>query len=267
MSKLVDAIGQFATVPNTFIEGAKGMSHTAFRLFVTLRYYTNGKTGDSFPSYDTLQELTGMNRRTIAKAVRELEAGGWIERKRRFSQSTIYTIKAISGNIATNGASAISGTSATDISGKTATAISGTSAPLTRLNNQTEKNQTEDAPAPAAPPSNQKPRAQAPIPSSKHPAIAEYIAAFGFIPNDAQRAEIVETATNIVLWRRVLKEFKLNHDVKDFKRVGWMLENYRKGLSRNGNGHAPTLAPGAERVEYAESVDANGNTVYTAVKV
>lgn len=115
-SKLYDKIGQFVTIPFAFIESAKDLSSSAFRMFVMLRYYTNGKTGDAFPSYAELEKSTGMNRHTIAKAIRELMTAGWLERKRRFNDSTIYTIVMPS------------------LSAKSSTTVSAENSTLTRLN-------------------------------------------------------------------------------------------------------------------------------------
>jgi DNA-binding transcriptional regulator YhcF (GntR family) len=55
-------------------------------------YYRNGKTGNAFPSYDTLSELTGLSRNMISKCLRELESAGWISLRRRFNATTIYTL-------------------------------------------------------------------------------------------------------------------------------------------------------------------------------
>jgi DNA-binding transcriptional regulator YhcF (GntR family) len=95
-SVLVSKLGSFTAVPNAFIE-CQNISHEAFRIFVVLLSYTNSTTKDSiaFPSYETIKTRTCVKSySTIAKALRELESAGWIERKKRFGQSTIYTITA-----------------------------------------------------------------------------------------------------------------------------------------------------------------------------
>lgn len=93
MSKLSDEWGQFAGVPFEFIEASRDLSDYARWLFVLLRYYTNRNSGDCFPSYDEIQQITGWHRNRIAPALRELMAAGWLERKRRFGQSSIYILK------------------------------------------------------------------------------------------------------------------------------------------------------------------------------
>lgn len=91
-SKLGDRIGQFVAVPVAFINDAT-VSARAFRLFVVLRSYTSTNNADDmvFPGYETLRAKCGFsNFRYIAEAIRELEASGWIERKRQFGRSTRY---------------------------------------------------------------------------------------------------------------------------------------------------------------------------------
>lgn len=163
-SKLSDQIGQFVTIPFSFIEQSSQLSHIAFRLFILLRYYTNGKTGDSFPTYDLIQENTGMKRRTIAKAIRELEAAGWIERKRRFGSSTIYTIKI---------PAPISAQMDTTISAQKDTIISTPIGTISRLNEQERSNKIEfsaDAPQPDEPPLNHRPVKESESEKPKPPA-------------------------------------------------------------------------------------------------
>lgn len=92
-SKLFDKIGQFTTIPNSVIELWPSIGVDGMALLVYLRYRTNSQTGDAFPSYDKITADTGLTRRRIAKAIRLLESVGLVERKRRFSASTIYTLK------------------------------------------------------------------------------------------------------------------------------------------------------------------------------
>jgi hypothetical protein len=89
---LFDRIGPFVAIPHSFVKGARGLSFHARWLFVALRYYTNGKSGLAFPSYDKIRQLTGMRRAMIAKSIGELEHAGWLRRQRRFNTSTLYEI-------------------------------------------------------------------------------------------------------------------------------------------------------------------------------
>lgn len=93
-SVLHDKNGNFTMVSNQFVM-VSTTSHEAFRIYVVLRMHVNGsaETGVAFPSYDRIKELTGIKSySTIAKALRELESGGWVERKKRYGNSTIYTL-------------------------------------------------------------------------------------------------------------------------------------------------------------------------------
>jgi len=91
MGNLYDKIGKFVSVPVSFVECSE-LSSSAFRLFIVLRRLTNNDSDDVFPSYTYLQKITGMGRETISHVLDELELCGWIERKRRFGKSTVYTL-------------------------------------------------------------------------------------------------------------------------------------------------------------------------------
>jgi hypothetical protein len=94
MSKLINKLGGYTAVPNSFIK-ANDVSHEAFRLMVALMMHTNGAddTPTAFPSYDRIKAITSISSySTIAKALRALEDLGWIERRKRFGKSTVYTI-------------------------------------------------------------------------------------------------------------------------------------------------------------------------------
>lgn len=93
MSKLVDRIGTFTTVPNSIIKLWPDIGGDAMQLVLYLRYRTNSETELAFPSYDIIQRDTTLTRRRIAKAIRALEKGHLVERKRRFGGSTLYTLR------------------------------------------------------------------------------------------------------------------------------------------------------------------------------
>ena len=92
-TKITDEWGSFSAIPNEFIDAAGDLSDQSRWLFVLLRRYTNGQTGKAFPSYKLIQERTGWTPKTIAKAVRELEEAGWIEREKTFNGPTQYILK------------------------------------------------------------------------------------------------------------------------------------------------------------------------------
>jgi hypothetical protein len=117
MSKLSDRIGQFITIPVTVVKMFPLLSPEAVKIFVYLRFKTNSKTDTAFPSYDSIQKDTKMSRRKIARAIRELMTVGLVERRRRFSSSTIYTLvlpKRISSTVATNDSSTVATNDSSD---------------------------------------------------------------------------------------------------------------------------------------------------------
>jgi len=92
-TRLTDEWGTFSAIPNEFIDRAGDLSDQARWLFVLLRRYTNGQTGKAFPSYRVIQDRTGWTPKTIAKAVRELDHAGWIEREKTYNGPTHYILK------------------------------------------------------------------------------------------------------------------------------------------------------------------------------
>lgn len=91
-TKLTDEWGAFTAIPNEFIDHAQGLSDQARWLFIFLRRHTHQQTGIAFPSYTYIQEQTGWTPKTIARAVRELEAAGWLVRRKNFSAPTEYLL-------------------------------------------------------------------------------------------------------------------------------------------------------------------------------
>lgn len=71
--------GNFTKLPNEFINDMPNLSHKAVRIYIALRKYVNENlNGDEvFPSYTTLQRVTGLNRTSVARAVKELINLGW----------------------------------------------------------------------------------------------------------------------------------------------------------------------------------------------
>lgn len=91
-TRLTDEWGSFSAIPNEFIDHARSLSDQARWLFVLLRRHTNQQTGIAFPSYAYIQDQTGWTPKTIARAVRELEASGWLVRRKNFSAPTEYAL-------------------------------------------------------------------------------------------------------------------------------------------------------------------------------
>ena len=92
MSKLLDTIGQFVTIPHTVIRMMPQIGDEALSLFVYMRYRTNSISGDAFPSYETIKAETGLSYRKIARSIRKLETLELMTRKKRFGGSNEYTL-------------------------------------------------------------------------------------------------------------------------------------------------------------------------------
>lgn len=90
--RLIDKIGQFVTIPHSFINDMCNLTPAAVSLFMYLRYKTNSHTDRAFPSYERMIEETGMARATISAGMKVLIKRGWIKTRRRFSASTVYEI-------------------------------------------------------------------------------------------------------------------------------------------------------------------------------
>jgi Helix-turn-helix domain len=82
----------FVKVPSILLERGKHLSDGAKLMWVILKSYQNGKTGRIFPSYSKLQEKSGKRRGSIADALLELEAFGWLRKKKQFSKVTNYEL-------------------------------------------------------------------------------------------------------------------------------------------------------------------------------
>jgi DNA-binding transcriptional regulator YhcF (GntR family) len=64
----------------------------AFTTLVAIKVHTNFKTGEAFPSIDTLCGQTGISRPVIIKSIKTLENEGYLE-KARVGRKSVYTLK------------------------------------------------------------------------------------------------------------------------------------------------------------------------------
>ncbi len=56
-----------------------GWSRYQLAVWLALKAFENGKSRRCWPKYDTLETITGMDRRRVAKGLQQLEACGAIE--------------------------------------------------------------------------------------------------------------------------------------------------------------------------------------------
>jgi hypothetical protein len=68
----------------------KRLNAIAFRVGVIIAQHVNGKTGRAFPSEQLMMDRTGLSRSTVIRAVKLLQATGWlcVRRKRTFDPKT-----------------------------------------------------------------------------------------------------------------------------------------------------------------------------------
>lgn len=59
-------------------------------VLMAIALHTDGKT--SWPTFDTIMQETGLARPTVAKAITDLEAGGWISVKREHRKASVYQL-------------------------------------------------------------------------------------------------------------------------------------------------------------------------------
>lgn len=100
---IVNRMGAFVAIPITFINDTR-ITNAGRCLYMLLGSYTSAKADEAiaFPSYETIMARLGWNsKHTVADALVNLLTTGWVERKRRFSSSSVYTI-----NFAPNASSA-----------------------------------------------------------------------------------------------------------------------------------------------------------------
>ena len=78
------------------IKAGKFKAWTRYQLAVwlALKAYENGKSCQCWPTYDTLMGITGMDRRRVAKGLKELEDCGAIEVQHGTGRKVnVYTMK------------------------------------------------------------------------------------------------------------------------------------------------------------------------------
>ena len=61
-----------------------------FKVAFVVMQYVNEKTGDCYPSVDTIARKCGMSERHVTRALKRLCDSGWLERTRRPNNSNVY---------------------------------------------------------------------------------------------------------------------------------------------------------------------------------
>lgn len=90
---LESKLGFWQAVPEWVIEKIPEIGDSAFTIYVYLVYRTHRKRGVAWPSYEAMKRDLGFGYNKISRALKILEKADMLERKRRFSNSTLYTLK------------------------------------------------------------------------------------------------------------------------------------------------------------------------------
>ena len=81
----------FSMIPEWVIDS--GVSDKAIRLYVVLARYADNRTGEAFPSRDTLAARMGCSAKSVDRATQELMEAGAVTKKQRHNSSLVYTVK------------------------------------------------------------------------------------------------------------------------------------------------------------------------------
>ena len=93
MTRLVDEIGHYTTIPESVIELWPEIGTDAVALFMYLRFRTNRERGVAFPTYARITKDTGWGRRRISGAIKALEEASLVKCHKRFGTSTEYALQ------------------------------------------------------------------------------------------------------------------------------------------------------------------------------
>lgn len=91
---IVNRMGAFVAIPITFVNDTR-ITNAGRCLYMLLSSYTSAKADEAiaFPSYETIMKRLGWgSTQTVAVALLNLLQHGWVERKRRYGNSSVYTI-------------------------------------------------------------------------------------------------------------------------------------------------------------------------------
>ena len=226
-TRLTDEWGTFSAIPNEFIDRAGDLSDQARWLFVLLRRYTNGQTGKAFPSYKVLQDRTGWTPKTIAKAVKELDHAGWIEREKTFNGPTHYILKR-NPHFPTDSTPLPCGKQVT--SQREATPLptgKSNKTDVTRLTKQTDRERGEIAVIPADP---KLARPLPPAGGSAGDIAREYFPQLGIWQQD-----LIENAdiNHLTIWRKCCEDWRDNRYSP--RNITGLIDSYYKHEAQHAN--------------------------------
>lgn len=97
---IVNRMGAFVAIPMAFVNDTR-ITNAGRCLYMLLSSYTSAKADEAiaFPSYETIMKrLDWGSKDTVAAALLNLMQHGWVERKRRYGNSSLYTINYAAGD-------------------------------------------------------------------------------------------------------------------------------------------------------------------------
>lgn len=83
---------KFIKVPRYFIERGRYLTPQAKWVWVVLKYFENYRTKQIFPSHSTIEELSGLSKTAVSKALKELEEFLWIIKQTEPGKVTRYQL-------------------------------------------------------------------------------------------------------------------------------------------------------------------------------
>ena len=72
---------------------AGAMGGTVFLIYAVVKSYTNWSTGRAFPSLDLIAEKSGVDRRTVIRALAKLEKAGYIAKEQKLGKANRYRLR------------------------------------------------------------------------------------------------------------------------------------------------------------------------------
>ena len=107
MDKLHSEFGFTTPIPDCVIQAIPEIGPEGFTMFCYLmfRIYNDKRTRGEFiawPSWKNMQIQTGLSNHKISKGLKALVKAGFLERKKRFSNSVIYKLKAPESQFSNN---------------------------------------------------------------------------------------------------------------------------------------------------------------------
>jgi DNA-binding PadR family transcriptional regulator len=233
----------FTRIDNRVITGyAPRIGAHALAVYVVLALHADNTTRRCYPSTRTIARLVHLSQPTVLKALATLEEVGLIKVERPPSKHdrrrvNIYTLSAPGGDQP----------ALAPVLNDVEHGAKGALAELDSIN-KTQKNQraaTSTDRAPARPASEPRPPAAPDAalapgrdPNLAHPAVRAYRGECKLTPNQAQRAAIAETVTDLARWQEVLRKWLLAGYRPS--NVDGLLDWYTNGIpERRGNHGIP----------------------------